>query len=81
MWWREKSTLPVVLKRDTVRCCRGTRTEGFCERPPGRWHRSVFLAVSSLLQPKEIIDLKGSFEKHYNGYETEFEKTECQVKI
>jgi len=69
MWWRERSALPVIIKRNVVSCCCGAGTEGFPECPPRRWHCSIFLAVSSLLQSKEIIDLKVSFEKYHNAIE------------
>eukprot|EP00069_Balaena_mysticetus_P004582 bmy_17317T0 len=46
------------LEVNTVNCCCGTTTKGFLKCPPRRWHCSIFLAISSLLQSKEIIDLK-----------------------
>lgn len=53
--------------RNTVSCCCGTRTTGFPECSSGRWRCSIFLALSSLLQPEKIIDLKVLFETQHNS--------------
>lgn len=48
--------------RDLVHRCCGTGAAGLLEHSSGRRHRSIFLAVSALLQSEEIVDLMALFE-------------------
>lgn len=55
-----------LTNRNALCCCCGARPEGFPECSSRRWDCSIFPAIPSLLQSKEIIDLKVACEEQWH---------------